>query len=200
MHNSSRLSLLLLSLFSPIQGVSDFASFREDGTQEEEEVVFPWCLALVPVALLTRPSPSASASSTVFRASALKQNQTEDVNEEDKEPETQTPFITQLLRIPKDSVIYDIYCIPTPNCLTEKLQNLPHNVAIERVGRICTTSEFVQTTYDQQIFFKHQRKEEDYVLRPEWLEDLQTVHANTGSSFFETHIQNGKFVDFEKSI
>ena len=155
----------------------------EDGSQEEE-VVFPWCLALVPISAGTVSPPS------VFRTDAIK--------EEEESEELEIPFITQLLQIPKDSVIYDIYCIPAPNCLTEKLQNLPNNAPIERIGRIVTTSEFVQSTYDQQIFFKHQRKEEDYALRPDWLNDLKNIHANTGSSFFEANIKSDNYVDFEK--
>jgi hypothetical protein len=162
------------------QGVSDFAAVKEDGTVEDE-IVFPWCLALVPT-----PPPADS----VFRVNAKK-------DEKCVAPENEIPFIAQILRIPSNTTIYDIYSIPSPKCLTEKMEKLPNNAAIERIGRIVTDSEFVQSTYDQQIFFKHQRKEEDYAYCPDWLDDLTSVHANTGSSFFESHIKSGKFVDFE---
>ena len=60
------------------------------------------------------------------------------------------------------------------------------------------------------IFFKHQRKEDDYQLRPDWKEALQTnvtidegqtkgtIGQLAGWKLFEQHIAENTFVDFEK--
>ena len=58
------------------------------------------------------------------------------------------------------------------------------------------------------LVFKHQAKEEDFALRPEWVSELDTpvpikgggsgparVHA--GWNLFERLIAEGRFVDFE---
>lgn len=60
------------------------------------------------------------------------------------------------------------------------------------------------------IFFRHQRKEDDYNLRPRWREALETkiaiddgdtqgtVGQLVGWKLFEQHIAEGTYVDFEK--
>lgn len=132
-------------------------------------MLFPWCIALVPTASL----PDSMKEADLADHDAL-------------------PFVNQLMRIPPGCRIYDIYAIPSPDCLNEEV-----DYSVERIGQIYNTSEFVQSSYDRNIIFKHQRKEEDYEMRPSWLGDLRKIHANIGSSYFEDQISKGRYRDFE---
>ena len=71
-----------------------------------------------------------------------------------------------------------------------------------------TTSEMARSGSDG-LFFKHQRKEEDYELRPEWVEELSmkcspdggttkgTVAMLAGWELFEGMVLRGEFRDLE---
>jgi hypothetical protein len=48
------------------------------------------------------------------------------------------------------------------------------------------------------LFFKHQRKEEDYECQPGWAQQLTALHNKVGWGFFEEGIQRGQFLDFER--
>ena len=82
-----------------------------------------------------------------------------------------------ILYIPENTVLYDIYAITEP-------QSISLNLPPEHLGEIITTSSMIQS-FDDGIFFKHQRREEDYDLRPEWLSQLTPTHNNIGSKYFD---------------
>ena len=65
------------------------------------------------------------------------------------------PYVKQLLQIPSGTHLYDVYCIAAPSNLNS---NSTDERPIERIGRVITTSEFVLSSFDQQIFFRHQKR------------------------------------------
>lgn len=80
---------------------------------------------------------------------------------------------------------------------------------IQRIGRISTTSEMVISNPNDGLFFRHQKKEEDFDLRPDWLDQVNapcvtkcgnvegTVGRLVGSTFLESCINEKKFINFE---
>ena len=112
-------------------------------------------------------------------------------------------FLDKVLHVPADTVLFDVYACATPH-------DVPDPSKLQRIGRITTTSEMIPSVPTDGIFFKHQKKEDDYDLRPTWREALQTkiaidegrtkgsVGQLTGWKLFEQHIAKQTFVDFEK--
>jgi hypothetical protein len=113
-------------------------------------------------------------------------------------------FIDDLLAIPSGSVLFDIYACPTPSCALD-----PNK--IQRIGRIISTSEMIQSSPHDGLFFRHQKKEEDYMLRPQWREQVKatcspdggittgSIDRLVGSTILETLISVKQFVDFGKN-
>lgn len=109
------------------------------------------------------------------------------------------PF-TELGSVPVGTILYDIYAFPSPmaaldanNCGTRTLQ---------RIGRVVTTSALTVSDAHSNIFFKHQRKEEDYALQPEWVKrdknSSDCALSRMGSTYLQNLVQAGEYVDFEK--
>ena len=83
-------------------------------------------------------------------------------------------FIEDLLRLPEGTDVYDLYCISTPNDITK----------IEKVGRLRTESEGVRDGGG--LFFKHQKREEDFEIKEEWKEVLKKRQGDVvGASYFD---------------
>ena len=111
-------------------------------------------------------------------------------------------FLDKVLHISSDTPIFDIYVCPDP-------ASVPDPSQLQRIGRITSTTEMVQSAPNDGIFFRHQRKEEDYDARPEWRGSLNeqvtidngstkgTIGKLTGWKLFEQHINEGTYVDFE---
>ena len=124
----------------------------------------------------------------------------------DDEPAKPTSFDSFLdfclNQIPPETHLYDVYACPTPMAVSDASQ-------LQRIGRIVTTTSFMQSPADDGLFFKHQAKEEDYQLRPNWPEALQTqvslddgkvkgtIGTLAGWKLFEQLIAQNQFVDFE---
>lgn len=72
-------------------------------------------------------------------------------------------LIGQLGSIRADVTLFDVYTYSSP---TAKKQGNR-----EKLGTLTTTSQCEQSAYgDTTLFFRHQRMEEDFALRPEWIE------------------------------
>lgn len=176
---------LILQLFSKYSqyptklGVSDFAAFDQNGKEiSKDEISFPWCIALCP--------PNASSienNSLNLNTESIKTNMTLD-----KIPFHLIPVI------PVGTVLYDIFVIPTPSDVNISVNG---RVKLERIGRVISTSEFKATDKTCGLFFKHQRKEEDYLLKPDWLGEINDRHGLIGSSFIQKLVEVGKYIDFE---
>lgn len=101
------------------------------------------------------------------------------------------------------TVLYDLFACRNP-------ESVPFPNLLERIGTISTTSNMVPSGPNDCLFFRHQRKEEDYELRPEWKESIKvqialdggktvgTAARLAGWELFEEHIAKGTYQDFEK--
>lgn len=110
-------------------------------------------------------------------------------------------FLDQALHIPTGTVLYDVFACPTPS-------DVPDASKLQRIGTVTTTSEFKASNGDDGLFFRHQRKEDDYQLRPHWPRELSaqvmvgettgTIGTLAGWKLFEQHLAEERFVDCEK--
>lgn len=99
-----------------------------------------------------------------------------------------------ILSIPEGTLLYEIYAFPSPAAAIDS-----SGCGLQRIGRITTTRSFLPSPADSKVFFKHQKKEEDYILRPEWLAELNSLHTKIGSSMVENAILQKNYSDFESS-
>jgi hypothetical protein len=79
----------------------------------------------------------------------------------------------------------------------QKQQQQQQKHHVQRIGRLVTTSDCVWSVADKQVVFRHQKKEEDYKLRPDWEALLQAEHANVGAANVDRLINVGLFDDLE---
>lgn len=70
-------------------------------------------------------------------------------------------FLDQSLKIPSETHLYDIFACPEPSMATDPSK-------LQRIGKITTSSEMKLSTASDGLFFRHQKKEHDYALRPSW--------------------------------
>lgn len=110
-------------------------------------------------------------------------------------------FLDALLTVDAGTALYDVYAIASP-------KDLATDAPLERVGRVVTTSPMAPSPPDAPLVFKHQAKDDDYALRPDWLAELDTpikchdgkpgtANANCGAKLVDQLVARGKFVDRE---
>lgn len=170
----------LYSSYPTQSGLSEFAQIGTSGVAvPPEEVRFPWCLLL-------RPVYSNDSSGDI----------------EQYADESIPPYMKQLLSIPPGSVLYDIFCIPDPlsalgvlTASTDTSKGVHQH--LQRIGRIVSSSPCVWSVYDKEVFFKHQKKEDDYAFRPDWEGELSDEHRNIGAANIDKLIDAGIYEDFE---
>lgn len=165
-------------------GISDFCRVDQNGNETSlTDLEFPYVLILKPVY----------------------EKQGSNKNDDDSEVDGKRfdNFIDDLLTIPPNSTLFDIYTCPDPSSTLDPS-------LIQRIGRISTTSEMILSHPNDGLFFRHQKKEEDFDLRPDWLEEVNatcvtkcgnvegTVGRLVGSTFLESCIKENKYIDFEQ--
>jgi hypothetical protein len=108
-------------------------------------------------------------------------------------------FVNQICAVPVNTPIYDMYACPAPSSATIGGKLL-------KLGTITTTSSFHHSGPTDGLFFKHQKKEEDYCVHPEWIREIEqsctpdcgvtvgTVRQLAGWELFEGMIQRGEYV------
>lgn len=166
-------------------GVSDFCEWNQDGegvgvgVGTAKKNHFPYVVMLMPV----------------YKAHSPRSDSHEDFENFDQ-------FIEDLLEIPNGSVLFDIFACPTPSGALDARK-------IQRIGRITSTSEMIPSSPHDGLFFRHQKREEDYELKPEWREQVKatcspdggktvgTIDRLVGSTILEKLILSNQFVDFE---
>jgi hypothetical protein len=78
------------------------------------------------------------------------------------EKTTPSQLIANLRSIPAGKILFEVYTHSLPTAKKEGKR--------EKLGTLKTTSQCVQSAYgDTTLFFRHQRMEEDFALRPEWI-------------------------------
>ena len=82
-------------------------------------------------------------------------------------------FLNDLMSIPIGSALFDIFACPDPQSSLDASR-------MERIGQIITTSEMISSSPDDGIFFRHQKKEEDFDLRPEWRKQVKAKCSPDG--------------------
>ena len=165
-----------------------------------DDLNFPFCLTLQP-----------RVTTNLIDNAKIRDEATEDFGD-DSEGNSQRPssngnktddsFLDSIRSVPSGTVLYDIYASPDPLSVADGKK-------LQRIGRILSTSEMLESTEDDGLFFRHQKKDEDFALRPHWkqeyletpvvLEDgtQGTVATLAGWELFEHQIEKGGFVDFE---
>lgn len=145
-------------------GLSAFAALGQDGRETRgglngEVVDCPWVLIMRPV----------------FGNMTMVRNPWEpDVPDLPKS-------LQHMLHLPAGTTLYEVYACPSPGAAFE-------SGWLQLIGRIISASKFIPEPASEslhQLRFRHQRKEEDYVLRPEWLQELNGGHSACGSEHFE---------------
>mmetsp|Transcript_11290 Transcript_11290/g.15189 ORF Transcript_11290/g.15189 Transcript_11290/m.15189 type:complete len:373 (-) Transcript_11290:296-1414(-) len=123
--------------------------------------------------------------------------------EETKFKKSFDSFIDDLQSTPVGTPLFDLFACPEPS-------SVPDPTKLQRIGRVITTSEIVTSDPYDGLFFRHQRKEEDFELRPEWRGAVEmecspdggstkgTVAKLAGWELFEGHIAKEKYINFEK--
>jgi len=175
-------------------GTSDFCTHTVQGSQAET-VEFPFALILRPYA----NNQAATASST-----AAGDTDTANTGGGGGDfADSFDIFLDNVLSTPVGTVLFDVFACPDPNIV-------PYASKLQRIGRITTTSRMIQSAPDDGLFFRHQKKEEDYDLRPSWRQALKaqvtidqgktkgTIGRLAGWKLFEEHINQDTFDDFEK--
>jgi hypothetical protein len=167
-------------------GISDFCAYDANGTISDDHC-FPFCITLSPA----RKSKNKSTEPVVAAKTQPKRVKKGD------------SFLDDILDIPVGTVLYDIFASPDPLSVGDGKK-------LQRIGRIVTTSEMIESTPDDGLFFRHQRKDEDYQLRPHWRDDLATnvvlkdgtkgtAATLAGWELFEHLIQDGGYMEYEKA-
>jgi hypothetical protein len=110
------------------------------------------------------------------------------------------PFLEQLAGIPAGTELYDVFACPSPACASRMVRHAEpsdqppssdQGSFLLRVGVVRTTSRFVRSTH--RLAFRHQRKEEDYARKPQWVDQLDPLHLTIGHSAFEGNIRAGRY-------
>ena len=111
-------------------------------------------------------------------------------------------FLEDVTEIPIGSTLFDIFVCPEPSSALDGSK-------IQRIGKIITTSDIIKSSPEDGLFFRHQRKEEDFDLCPEWKNQVKakcspdngktvgTIDKLVGATILENLIKEGNFIDFE---
>mmetsp|Transcript_36996 Transcript_36996/g.89892 ORF Transcript_36996/g.89892 Transcript_36996/m.89892 type:complete len:245 (+) Transcript_36996:383-1117(+) len=112
-------------------------------------------------------------------------------------------FLDEVLDIPAGTHLYDLFASPDPLSVADGRK-------LQRIGRIVTTSEMIPSIPSDGLFFRHQKKDEDFQFKPHWKSELQTkvtlrtgrkgtVASVAGWKLFEHQIADGGYIDFEEA-
>ncbi|KAL7575768.1 hypothetical protein ACA910_003098 [Epithemia clementina (nom. ined.)] len=142
----------------------------------------------------SRPEYSSKASSSVS---------TSTTTDSDKVNSFDSFLDFALHGIPAGTHLFDVYACPTPFDVADASK-------LQRIGKIVCTSTFLESTPRDGLFFKHQAKEEDYALRPDWPQALAqpvtvddgkikgTIGTLAGWKLFEQQIGKKQYQDYER--
>merc|ERR1711862_1017540 len=93
-----------------------------------------------------------------------------------------------------DECVHNLEAIPNGTPLFVVWARASPGALLMPIGNITLTSKLAASAFgDEQLFFQHQRMEDDFAIHPEWLEalDLKTDCGMTGASGSKPTIQQG---------
>jgi hypothetical protein len=178
-------------------GTSDFCTNQScDGSVPETEVNFPF-------AVILRPCTHRNSTATSTASAEPTRTSSSNSSSNDAFADSFDAFLDDALTTPAGTVLFDVFACPDP-------LNVPDPSKLQRIGRITTTSKMMQSAPNDGLFFRHQKKEEDYDLRPSWREALKaqvsldagkvkgTIGQLAGWKLFEEHINQETYENFER--
>jgi hypothetical protein len=170
-------------------GVSDFCKTRVDGTVvTDDDILFPFAIILRPCVHDHKSNIIPSSNETTIPG---------------KGSSSFDSFLDQAISFPIGTRLYDIFACPDP-------MDVPDSSKLQRIGYITMTSKMIQSSSSDGLIFRHQKKEDDYKLRPDWPRALKhsvsisngatkgTIGQLAGWKLFEEHIAAGTYIDFEQ--
>lgn len=161
-------------------GVSEFCSYNVNGEEVEADSLS------FPFAVILKPCLAAENTAAIPDSESAFDN-----------------FLERILNVPENTVLFELFACPDP-------YDVPDPSKLQRIGRVVSTSTMFPSVPNDGLFFKHQKKEDDYNLRPSWRQALQakisiddgqikgTVGQLAGWKLFEQHISQEQYVDFER--
>ena len=178
-------------------GISNLCFYTASG-EMCEDLNFPFCLTLKPRVM-----------GNMIDSADVAGEATEDFGDDSigrigsKEEKKIDSFLDSIRNIPSGTVLYDVFASPDPLSVADPMK-------LQRIGRIVSTSEMLDSPQDDGLFFRHQKKDEDFALRPDWRQDYLdtpvvlsdgtrgTAATLAGWELFESQIKEGCFIDFER--
>jgi len=165
-------------------GVSDFCTYDQNGVEYIKDANDESRSIQFPYVVMLQP---------------VYNSRDETINDEEKPFDN---FLNDLLQIPSGTTLFDIFACPTPSSALDASK-------IERIGRVVSTTEMILSNPKDGLFFRHQKKEEDFELRPEWREQTKakcspdggktvgTIDRLVGSTILGNLVRSNKYIDFE---
>jgi hypothetical protein len=170
-------------------GLSDAATCGCDG-RSASPVAFPWAIVLKPTAEARAslpPEPEIKGSTSGDHPCNL----------------TDLPcnrFLRQLGAMTAGTALYDVFAVATPRGARPGGAGAGAEGSgaegLVRIGQLVSRSAFVRSGAERGVHFWHQRKEDDYALRPEWA----AAHGEhqrlvCGAEFFAKLLESGLYAE-----
>jgi hypothetical protein len=182
-------------------GNSNLCAYNSNG-EMSMKMNFPFCLTLKP-RVEAAPTETDRPADNRHEGTPITQKEKEKAKAKQDHSKSKPvdSFLDDILEVPPGTVLYDLFASPDPLSVVDGRK-------LQRIGRVVTTSEMIRSTPKDGLFFRHQRKEEDFDLKPEWKKDLDTplvlrngrkgsIASVTGWKLFEQQIKEGGYTDFE---
>jgi len=91
------------------------------------------------------------------------------------EKQTNDSLLNSLANIKPGTKLFDVYAVGSPSEAKQGTKKL--------LGTLTTTSECVRSTFgDEHMYFRHQRMEEDFAIRTEWIEQMKELSDTPAGS------------------
>jgi len=108
-------------------------------------------------------------------------------------------FLAQIGALAAGTALYDVFAVATPRGAMPDGGSGAEGSGAEglvRIGRLFSRSAFVRSDAEGSLHFWHQRKEEDYKLRPEWAQAHGEHHRLVcGAEYFAKLLARGLYAE-----
>eukprot|EP00579_Thalassiosira_antarctica_P016164 CAMPEP_0201938774 /NCGR_PEP_ID=MMETSP0903-20130614/41952_1 /ASSEMBLY_ACC=CAM_ASM_000552 /TAXON_ID=420261 /ORGANISM="Thalassiosira antarctica, Strain CCMP982" /LENGTH=401 /DNA_ID=CAMNT_0048480117 /DNA_START=32 /DNA_END=1233 /DNA_ORIENTATION=+ len=142
-------------------GLSDFCAHDSNGTGAGAHLHFPYSIVFQPLIEGSHYKTTKEAAPPQLQLDAKGKPIKEKYNFQ-----TFDSFLDEATHIPIGTPVFDVYAVPDPEAVGDPTR-------LERIGRITTTSSMIQSAPTDGLAFRHQIKEDDFMMRPEWKDGIQ---------------------------